>query len=295
MKRSSRLRALPESLAHTAEEKEKLMEHGTGEEGKETRFDKFRKRFLRFTDRLMPYRIPITIVYIVIGLAGAWLMLNTIGRDVLPKSNAGQFQVRLRAPDGTRIERSEEYMIKTLHILDTMVGHDNIEITSAMVGMHGGQFSTNPIYLFMAGPQEAVLQVSLKEDYKVNMDDLKERFRAKVVNDVPELKVSFEPIELTDKILSQGSPTPIEVRLSGKNKKLNEEYAKKVIAKLNEISYLRDVQIGQATHYPAVNINIDRGRAAQLGVNAATVGRSLIAATSSSRFTERNVWLDHKK
>ena len=284
----------PEDENDLAEEKMKALEHGSGKDGKLTRFEKFRNRFLRFLDRLLRFRAPIALGYIVLGLLGAWLLISHIGRDVLPKSNAGQFQVRLRADDGTRIERTEEYTLATLKVLDTLVGHDNIEITSAMVGMHGGQFSTNPIYLFMAGPQEAVLQVSLKEDYEVNMDELKEKFRAKLSQDVPEFRASFEPIELTDKILSQGSPTPIEVRLSGKNKKLNEEYAKKVIAKLNEIPYLRDVQIGQATHYPAVNINIDRVRAAQLGVNAATIGRSLIAATSSSRFTERNVWLDHK-
>jgi multidrug efflux pump subunit AcrB len=278
---------------NTAAEKEKLMEHGTGRDGKETRFDRFRKRFIRFMDRTMPYRAPIAIAYILVALGGAWLLLNSIGRDVLPHNNAGQFQVRLRAPDGTRIERSEEYMIRTLHILDTMVGHDNIGVTSAMVGMHGGQFSTNPIYLFMAGPQEGVLQVSLKEDYKVRMDDLKEEFRQKLAQDLPELKVSFEPIELTDKILSQGSPTPIEVKLSGKNKKNNEIYAAKVIQQLIKIPYLRDVQLGQAIHYPAVDIDIDRVRAAQLGANAATISRSLIAATSSSRFTEKNVWLDH--
>ncbi|HWK05682.1 MAG TPA: efflux RND transporter permease subunit [Puia sp.] len=290
--RASGLTAADE--ADAAEEKHKALQHGSGKDGKLTAFDKFRNRFLRFIDRVIPYRVPIAIVYIVLGLGGAYLLINSIGRDVLPKSNAGQFQVRLRAPDGTRIERTEEYTIKTLHVLDTIVGHDNIELTSAMVGMHGGQFSTNPIYLFMAGPQEAVLQVSLKEDYKVKMDDLKEEFRHKLAADVPEFKVSFEPIELTDKILSQGSPTPVEVKISGKNKKLNEEYANKVIAQLQQIPYLRDLQIGQAIRYPAINIDIDRERAAQLGTNAAVISRSLIAATSSSRFTEKNVWLDHK-
>src|SRR5258708_7132902 len=125
------------------------------------------------------------------------------------------------------------------------------------------------------------------------MDELKEAFRHKLAADVPEFKVSFEPIELTDKILSQGSPTPIEVKMIGKNKKNNEIYAAKVVEQLKKISYLRDVQLGQAIHYPAVNIDIDRIRAAQLGANAATINRSLIAATSSSRFTEKNVWLDH--
>ena len=282
-----------ESEGHMAEEKQKLLEHGSGEGGKETRFDKFRKRFLKFTDRLIPFRVAIVALYIVIGLGGAWLMITHIGRDVLPKSNAGQFQVRLRAPDGTRIEHTELYMLRALHILDTMVGHSNVQVTSAMVGMHGSQFSTNPVYLFMAGPQEAVLQASLKEGFKVNMDDLKEDFRAHIAWDMPELKVSFEPIELTDKILSQGSPTPIEIGLSGKNKKINEQYADSVVARLKQIPYLRDVQIDEAIHYPAIDINIDRVRAAQLGANANQINRSLIAATSSSRFTDKQVWQDH--
>jgi len=290
--RASGLTAADEASA--AEEKHKLLEHGTGMDGRETRFDRFRKRFIRFLDRLMPYRLPIALLYILVGLGGAYLMIITIGRDVLPKSNQGQFQVRMRAPDGTRVERSEEYMVKTLGILDSMVGHQNIAVTSAMVGMHSPQFSTDPVYLFMAGPQEGVLMASFKEGYKVDMDDFKESFRRRIARDMPFLKVSFEPIELTDKILSQGSPTPIEVKIMGKNKRLNEEYANKVIAKLKGIPYLRDAQLDEATHYPALDINIDRVRAAQLGTNASQISRSLIAATSSSRYTEKSLWIDHK-
>ncbi len=126
------------------------------------------------------------------------------------------------------------------------------------------------------------------------MDDFKESFRHRIAQDMPWMKVSFEPIELTDKILSQGSPTPIEVKLIGKNKKINEEYAQKVIDKLKEIPYLRDVQLDEAVHYPALDINIDRVRAAQLGTTADVISRSLIAATSSSRYTEKNLWVDTK-
>ncbi len=290
--RASGLTAADEASA--AEEKHKLLEHGSGKDGKETRFDRFRKRYLRFVDRVMPYRLPIALAYIALGLGGAYLLINTIGRDVLPKSNQGQFQVRMRAPDGTRLERSEEYMIRTLHILDSMVGHENITVTSAMVGLHSAQFSTDPVYLFMAGPQEGVLEASFVEKFKVNMDDFKEQFRHRIAQDMPWMKVSFEPIELTDKILSQGSPTPIEVKLIGKNKKINEEYAQKVIDKLKGIPYLRDVQLDEAVHYPALDINIDRVRAAQLGTTADVISRSLIAATSSSRYTEKNLWVDTK-
>lgn len=179
-------------------------------------------------------------------------------------------------------------------MLEELVGKENISVTSAFVGMHPGNFSTSPIYLFMSGPHEAVLQVNLEEDYHENMDDLKERFRKKMKEVVPEVKLSFEPIQLTDKILSQGATTPIEVRVIGKNKKLNEEYAGKVIKELEKIPYLRDVQLAQPVKYPALNIDIDRTRASQLGVEVSDISRSLIASTSSSRYTEKNVWLDEK-
>jgi multidrug efflux pump subunit AcrB len=279
----------------TWDQKKKLLEKqmSNGDE-KLSRFDKFRNRFLRFLDRIFPYQRPIVLLYVLLTCGLVVLLITNIGRDVLPKVNRGQFQVRMRAADGTRLERTEDKTIKMLHILEGIVGKDNIGVTSAFVGQHPGQFSTSPIYLFMSGPQEAVLQVALREGYKVNLDDLKEKFRQKVKEEMPDVKLSFEPIELTDKILSQGSPTPIEVRIVGKDKKLNEQYANKVIDKLKQISYLRDVQIGQPIKYPAIDINIDRTRAAQMGTTISDISRSLIASTSSSRFTEKSVWIDPK-
>ena len=259
-----------------------------------TRFEKLRNRFLRFLGRLYIVRKPVVIAYVVLVSGAAVLLLNNIGRDVLPRTNSGQFQLRLRAPEGTRIERTEGMMLKTLDALNQLFGKENIAVTSAFIGQHPGLFSTSPIYLFMAGPQEAVLQVQLKEDYKADIDDVKEKIRQKLSATMPDVKLSFEPIQLTDKILSQGSPTPVEVRIAGRNKKLNEEYANKVIDKLKQIPYMRDVQLGQSTKYPAININIDRNRAAQLGVDINDVSRSLIASTSSSRYTEKNIWVDEK-
>lgn len=285
---------VPVTETDTWDQKKHLLEGGHGKGGRMTGFERFRARFLRFTDRMMPYRKPIVVLYILLVCAGAWLLFISIGRDVLPKVNSSQFQVRLRAPQGTRVERTEKYVLTTLDALNDLVGRENISITSAFVGQHPGLFSTSPIYLFMSGPQEAVLQVALKEGYKVNLDDLKERFRKRIKARMPEMDLSFEPIQLTDKILSQGSPTPVEVRISGRNKKANEAFAAKVIARLKEIPFLRDVQLGQPIKYPSIDINIDRLRAAQLGVDVTDISRSLIAATSSSRYTEKNVWVDEK-
>lgn len=262
--------------------------------GKISVFERVRARFMRFINRTMPFRKPIVVAYLLVTTALAAFLLNSIGKDVLPKVNGSQFQVRLRAPEGTRMERTEEKTLKTIGIIKKIVGPENVSVTSAYVGQHPGLFSVSPIYLFMAGPHEAVLQVGLHEGFHTNLDELKEKIRTEMKQAMPDVTTSFEPIELTDKILSQGSPTPIEVRMSGRDKKLNEQYAQKVIAKLKEINYLRDIQLGQSTKYPAIKIEVDRIRAAQLGVDMNDVSRSLIASTSSSRYTDKNIWVDEK-
>jgi multidrug efflux pump subunit AcrB len=256
-------------------------------------FERFRIRFLRFLNRLFPRRKPVVIIYLIVITGSAILLLSLIGRDVLPKVNSSQFQLRMRAPDGTRLERTEEKAQMILAELKKMVGPEHLSISSIYVGQHPALFSVNPIYLFMAGPQEAVFQVGFK-DLHTDMDSFKDEIRERIHKIEPDLRLSFEPIELTEKVLSQGSSTPVEVRIAGKNKKVNELYANKIIKELKGLSYMRDIQIAQPIKYPSLNVNIDRIRAAQLGVDMNDVSRSLIASTSSSRYTDKNIWLDEK-
>ena len=108
-----------------------LQPHGKG--GRLSFFDRIRMRFLSFIDRVMPYRKPIVIAYLVIAAGSAFLLLQHIGKDVLPKVNGGQFQVRLRAPDGTRIERTEEKTLVTLNIIKDIVGPGHVSISSAYI------------------------------------------------------------------------------------------------------------------------------------------------------------------
>jgi len=283
----------PESEEDTFNQRKVLAREDLNNDGKVGKFEKFRLRFMKFIDRLFVFRKPVTLIYLV-GITGlAIVLLNVIGQDVFPKVNSSQFQMRLRAPDGTRIERTEDKALLALKELEKMVRKEHISISSIYVGQHPSLFSVSPIYLFTAGPHEAVFQIGLK-DYHADMEVFKDDYRKRLAKILPDVKLSFEPIELTDKVLSQGSPTPIEIRIAGKNKKVNEEYANKIIANLNKIDYFRDVQIGQPIKYPSLDINIDRTRAAQLGVDMNDISRSLIASTSSSRYTEKNTWIDEK-
>lgn len=253
-------------------------------------FTKFRDRFVDMLTGMMKFRKPIVVISLVSILFTVFALYQFTGKDVLPTVNSRQFQVRIKAAEGTRIEVTETKVKGFLAHLENIVGKDNIAISSVFIGQHPSTFAVSPIYLYNAGPHEALMQVALKE-FKGNSDELKDKLRAYYKEKMPDLHISFEPIELTEKILSQGANNPIEIRVSGMMKKMNRMYANKLLAKLKELEYMRDQQVPQSMDYPALQINIDRTRAAQLGLDAQDITKSLVAATASTRYTNKNFWV----
>lgn len=253
-------------------------------------FSTFTDKFVNFLTQLIQRKKAIVSIGLLVALIGGVALYQITGKDVLPASNSRQFQVRIKAAEGTRIEVTELKVKEFLTHLKKNVGEDNIAISSVFIGQHPSTFAVSPVYLYNAGPHEALMQVALKE-LKGSSDELKDQLRKYYKEKMPELTISFEPIELTEKILNQGTNTPIEVRISGMMKKMNRMYANKLLAKLKEIEYMRDQQIPQSMDYPAMQINIDRVRAAQLGLDAQDIAKSLVAATASTRYTNKNFWV----
>jgi multidrug efflux pump subunit AcrB len=126
----------------------------------------------------------------------------------------------------------------------------------------------------------------------MSTDELQESLRARIDDIVPGAVVSFEAADLVNQVMSFGSPTPIEVAVTGANLTASRGYADTLKAEMAKIEGLRDLQFGQALDYPVLQVQIDRERAGQLGVTVEDVGRSLVAATSSSRFVTPNYWAD---
>lgn len=276
-----------------AEQIEKHLENEKEEPEKNDFFERVKLRFMAIIQRWMPMKKGIVGIYLFAVIILAGLGFVFIGKDMMPKLNNGQFQIRIKAPDGTRLERTEEKLKQVLSIINQTVDN-HVAVSSGYVGLIPSSYGTSNLYIFNTGTHEAVLQVNLDEDYKVNMDELKDALRKNISYKLPDLRITFEPIDMTEKIMSQGAATPIEIRVAGKDMDQIESYANKVLTKLKKIDYLRDIQIAQPLHIPVVSITLDRLKAAQFGLNVVDIARSVTASTSSSRFTEKNQWLDEK-
>ncbi|RVT98414.1 efflux RND transporter permease subunit [Mucilaginibacter limnophilus] len=256
-------------------------------------FERIKIRFMNVLEKWMLLKKPIVLGYLLIVLAMAAGAFVIIGKDMMPKLNNGQFQIRIKEPDGTRLERTETKLKQVLQIIDSTSNH-HVAISSGYVGLIPSSYGVSNLYVFNTGTHEAILQVNLDADYHVNMDDFKETLRKNIAYSLPELRITFEPIDMTEKIMSQGASTPIEVTVAGKDMGQITSYSNKLVNKLKRIDYLRDVQINQPLKFPVVQITLDRLKLAQMGLSVSEISRSVTASTSSSRFSEKNQWLDER-
>jgi multidrug efflux pump subunit AcrB len=210
----------------------------------------------------------------------------------MPAVDAGQFQVRLRMPTGTRIERTEKATNDFLQMINALAGRQNVAISSAFVGLQPPTYAINPIFLWTSGPHEAVIRVNLNKDLPFSLSDLQEQLRDSVRQYNPAMAISFEPADLVDQVMSLGSNTPVEIAIQAKNLAHGRQYAEKLMDELKKVPYLRDVQFGLPLDYPSLQINYDRTRSGQLGLTIEDASKSVVAGTSSSRFTQPVFWLD---
>jgi multidrug efflux pump subunit AcrB len=244
--------------------------------------------------KLLPLRWPLVGLYFTATCLVIWLVGARLGTEIFPAVDAGQLALRLRAPAGMRVEGTEQIAQRVLGLVGREAGAENIALTLGLVGVHAPNYPINLIHLWNSGPEEAQLSIQLKAGTAVNLPALKERLRAVFAAELPDVRFSFEPSDIISRVMSFGSPTPIEVAVSGPDLVVNKAHAEKLYAALKNIPALRDVHFAQTLDFPTVDVNVNRERAGLLGVKMGDVTRSLVAATASSRFTVPNYWADPK-
>jgi multidrug efflux pump subunit AcrB len=264
---------------------EKLQEHH------ESRFARFRERYLRMGNYFSKRFRSLSWIYFIASLLLLVPLFLFIGTDIFPKVDAGQAQMRLRMPTGTRLERTEDATRKVLQIADSITGN-HVAISSAFVGVQPSSYPINLVYLWTSGPHESVTRFNLTDDANMPIETFKEKMRSAMKQSFPGATISFEPGDLVEQVLNLGSNNPIEIAVLDRNLLEGNKLATQLVQKLGKVNGLRDLQIATPLYYPTIKLDIDRIKAGQLGLTTEQVARSTVAATSSSRFTQPNYWLD---
>lgn len=257
-------------------------------------FDGFRRRFESWTAVSVRLRWAVLAAYLAVCGAVVWNGGQRLGVEIFPTYDAGEFRLRMRAADGTHFSHTEELALQVLDAIAEVVGREKIALTLGYVGTIPSSFPINGVYQWSRGPEEALLRIALRAGADVRTESMKETLRGELARRFPDVRFSFEPADIISEVMSFGSATPVEIAARGANLQENRGYLTKVQQELAALPYLRDVQFAQSLDYPTIDVQVDRERAGLSGASVAEVARSVVAATSSTRFVMPNYWLDPK-
>lgn len=257
-------------------------------------FDRVTRGYEWLVQRIVAFRWPIIGGYLVVSGLIVVGVGSKLGLEIFPRAGVGEFRLRFRGPDGTHIDATERYALRVLDAVGTEVGPENISLTLGYIGTIPSSFPINGVYQWSRGPEEGMLRIALTPGSRVDTEAAKDRLRVVLGREFPELRFSFEPADIVSEVMSFGSPTPIEIAARGANINESRAYMQEVQKALSQLPSLRDVQIAQSLDYPTVNVQLDREKASSSGTTASQISRSIVTATSSTRFVAQNYWPDPK-
>jgi multidrug efflux pump subunit AcrB len=258
----------------------------------EAGFDRFRKKFYGWLDRLMGSPALLMIGYSLVVIVALVLAGPRLSQEIFPSAAANQFRLRFDAPDGTRMPVTEELARNVLETINREAGLGNVALSLSYVGTQGSSYPINAIFLWTSGPHEAVMNVGLRPGATISLRDLEEKLRNTLPQQFPGSRFSFDPGDLISQTLNFGTPSVIEIATTGPSYPDVLSYSGRVKQELAKIDELRDLGYEEPLHYPSVDVRIDRVVAGQLGVSADQVGQAVVSATASSRFVAPNYWRD---
>jgi HAE1 family hydrophobic/amphiphilic exporter-1 len=231
----------------------------------------------------------------VIVLVGASLLALSLypflGVSFFPRTDPGQFVINIKAPSGTRVENTEDYVKQVEDVIRGVVPAKELQIIVSNIGITT-DFSA--IYTPNSASHTAFVQVSLKEGHKVGCYEYMRRVREQLSQKLPQLSTYFQSGGLVDAVINLGLPAPIDVQVSGND--LNQVYAaaKQLSGPIRELKGVNDVLIPQDIDYPALELDIDRQKAGLLGLSQKEIVDNVVTALTSNGMIAPNYWIDPK-
>jgi multidrug efflux pump subunit AcrB len=252
---------------------------------------RLRDRLASLLRRLAPARVAVVALYLAVSIGVVVSIGSTLGaRSSLRAASRRSSFDSARRPGPSSKRRTARADV--LDVIRDTAGQEHVAISLGYVGVQPSSYPINTIFLWTGGAHEGVLQVALRSDAPMDLSSLQETLRTEFRDKFPDAQFSFEPGDIVSRIMNFSAPTPVEVAVMGPDFAASQAFAATVRAQLASISSLRDLQYGQTLEYPAIQVNVDRRMAGQLGLTVDQVGRSFAAATSSSRFVAPNYWAD---
>ncbi|MGA7216673.1 MAG: efflux RND transporter permease subunit [Candidatus Sulfotelmatobacter sp.] len=263
--------------------------------------ERFNTRFNRMFNKILDFyeywvrRALLRPGLTVAALGGLFLLSMAIypllGLAFFPKTDAGQFTINLKVPTGTRIEMTDGYIARVEDLIRHQVDAKDLKRIVSNIGVVP-DFSA--LYTTNSGPYTATVQVALNEPHNLSSFVYMDRVQKAMATQFPDIRTFFSSGSMVDAILNTGMPAPIDVQVSSPD--LHEIYgiAQSLAARFREVHGVGQIYIPQDMNYPALQLDVDRVHAGELGLTQKDVVDNVITALNSNYMIAPNYWVDRK-
>jgi multidrug efflux pump subunit AcrB len=231
--------------------------------------------------------IAVFSIFVVLSFA----LAPFLGRAYFPRTDPGQFVISVKAPTGTRIELTDQYIARVEEDVRDVVAPKDLNMIVSNIGVTP---DLSAIYTPNSGMHTAFVQVSLNEDHSLSSFAYMQRVRTKLAADLPSIQTYFQSGGLVDSIVNQGLPAPFDIQVSTNDMDGGYATAQQLAQKMRALHGVSDVLIPQDIDYPGLALNIDRQQASLEGLTPKTIVDSVITAMTSNGMVAPSYWIDPK-
>lgn len=252
-------------------------------------FERFRDAYARMLENVMLYRTFTLVVGFLVLITSAGLIF-VVGMDFFPEVDAGLMKLHFRAPPGTRIEETEKLVDRVEKRIREIIPAEEIDTIIDMIGI--------PVFYNLAFVQtdnvagmDADIRIALKKDHRPSAM-YRKKLREALTQEFPGSSFYFQPADIVTQVLNFGLISPIDVQIEGPDFSRSYEFARRLKDEMRQIPGLEDVHITQVLDYPALQVDVDRVRAANLGMTQQNVANSMLISLASSALTAPSYFLN---
>jgi len=254
-------------------------------------YDRFAKRFARLLDRTMDHK------FLVIGGALAVFVVSMfvfplLGTRLFPETDAGKFVINITTPVGTRLELTSAAASRINAIIHQIVPPHDLKNVIANLGVVP---NISALYTPNSGEDTGQIMVALRNGHTRSAAYYEEAIRVTLARELPNVKTFFSSGSIIDAVIDFGALAPIDIQLSAP---ISEDFstmfgfARQIERRLGSVSEVGQVVIKQVADYPTLKINVDRTKAARLGITERSVITNLITAIDSNNMIKPSIWID---
>ncbi len=235
---------------------------------------------------------PVLCGLLFVGAAGvSWLLFPIIGMDFFPKVDAGQMRLHVRAPNGTRLEKTQALFGRVEAAIRQIVGNDEVDVMLDNIGLPYSGINIALSDTATAGPMDGEILISLVKNHRPTEEHMA-ALRRELPERFPEMRFFFQPADIVDQVLNFGQPSPIDIRVQGPKEVEDYKLALKIEGDLRRIPGVTDVHLYQVPISPALGVVVDRVMAQQTEMTQNDVANNVLLSLSSSAVVLPNFWVN---